>query len=284
MTNKRPPGREFQEMVAAIRKAVAPRGHTVTSPMYITDQVTKKLREHDVVIDCETGGFRFRIAMEARDRGKKVGVGAVEEFKSKCADTGIDRGIIVSSKGFWDTAIAKANDYGIGCQTLGAATGSDWCQALFLTLRTRNAEDSPRFNLVLAGDAAGAQDVLLADGSEWGVEARIALANQLVQGLPDDPSETPDVVYTKEVVVPSPGLLAVFADGHREPVQALLARLSYHTKLALIPFTFHSYRSQAGDGVNMEVATAEAPTAGQNGRVVLAKQPGGETTLTWVPD
>jgi hypothetical protein len=50
----------------------------------------------------------------------------IEAFQTKRRDTGISSGIIVSSKGFYETAKKKAKAYGIRCLSLDEVVRLDW--------------------------------------------------------------------------------------------------------------------------------------------------------------
>jgi ethanolamine ammonia-lyase small subunit len=66
-----------------------------------------------VVLSIAREHHELVIALECRDLSRKIDVGAVEAFRSKCEHTGINSGIIVSARGFSKSAIQKATHYGI---------------------------------------------------------------------------------------------------------------------------------------------------------------------------
>lgn len=101
----------------------------IESPKRIRDKITKRMREHDVVLTCTVAHREVVIALECRDRSRKVGVDAVEAFRSKCESTDIHSGIMVSANGFTNTAVTKAAAYNIGCLTLDQVQNFDWCLA-----------------------------------------------------------------------------------------------------------------------------------------------------------
>src|SRR2546421_70705 len=125
------PGRELQEIIRAL-ESVRAHGENVQieSPKRLPDRANpKRTREHDVLLTYTLQHHKVLLALECRDRSRPVGVEAVEAFSRKCEDTGIDRGIIVSAKGFTKTAIRKGDFHNIGCLSLDQATGFDWCLA-----------------------------------------------------------------------------------------------------------------------------------------------------------
>jgi Restriction endonuclease len=280
-SERRPlPGRDFQDLIAAIEKSLAPVDHLVTSPMRVRDRDTGQLREHDVVIDLKSGRHPFRIAIEARDRGRKVGSPDVEGFRAKCERTGIDRGIIVSSRGFTDPALKKANADNIGCQTLTEAKAFDWCEALFVVVRQRDAMGEATFLADLGDVDPSGQNLILAvpSGSAWSKEMQIATADSWLNKLPIDSNEIDGETYTKQVRLDDPPLVAIWPDGRSVPVKYLLATLSYKLSVRNVPIRFHSYRTQAGVEVRCDLATADV--GGVAGRMVMVRQPDGSIKLS----
>jgi hypothetical protein len=72
---KRKAGDVLQDLVATIEKVVHARaGVTVESPKRLPDKDTGKVREHDVVVTIVTGHHQTLLALECRDRSRKVGV------------------------------------------------------------------------------------------------------------------------------------------------------------------------------------------------------------------
>ena len=101
-------GRSLECLVASIEQALGGKdGVQVESPKRLPDRTTGELREHDVLLTICRGHHSLRVAIECRDRSRPVGVDQVEQFCAKCQDTGIDKGVIVSPKGFWKTARKK---------------------------------------------------------------------------------------------------------------------------------------------------------------------------------
>jgi hypothetical protein len=111
-------GKDLQRLIRIIESArAAGTNIKIDSPKFFTDKVTGKQREHDVVLTITHDHHELVVALECRDRSRPVGVDAVEAFHTKCNDTGIHSGVIVSSKGFYETARTKAQHYGIRCLT-----------------------------------------------------------------------------------------------------------------------------------------------------------------------
>ena len=123
-------GKSLERLIASIEKVL---GHEknvkVESPKRLTDRITGKLREHDVVLTVSQGHHLLIIAIECRDRSRPITVNQVEEFWMKCKDTGVDQGILVSSMGFYNTARKKADHYSIRCLDIEEVESFDWLLA-----------------------------------------------------------------------------------------------------------------------------------------------------------
>jgi hypothetical protein len=120
-------GKDLQRLIRVIESArTAGKEIAIESPKYFVDRVTGERREHDVVLTIKPAHHEIVVALECRDRSRKVGVPEIEAFHTKCHDTGVHAGIIVSSMGFYETAKRKAKTYNIRCLTLDEVTGFDW--------------------------------------------------------------------------------------------------------------------------------------------------------------
>jgi hypothetical protein len=276
-----PPGRDFQDLVAAIERSLAPLDHTITSPMRVPDHDSGQLREHDVVVDIRSGRHPFRIAIEARDRGRKVGSGDVEGFRAKCERTGIDRAIIVSSRGFTEPALKKANADNIGCQTLKSTQAFDWCGAADIAKYRHDAIGAPHFHLDIGEDfTGGPAEVLGPDGAPWSKEAQQATANAWLSEIPIEDADADGSVQTRKIRCEDTKLTVVHPDGRHLAVRSVTATLSYRVSKDTVPIRFHSYRTEAGAEVQCDVASADI--GGIVGRMVMTREADGTTLVRLV--
>lgn len=123
-------GDDFNNVIAAIERMLVGRnGATFESNAYIDDKSTGGKREFDVLIRHDLGHHKFITAIECKDWGKKVDVPVIEAFITKCNDCGINKRVIVCSKGFAKKALTKARNYGISCLTLAEVNNFSWCTA-----------------------------------------------------------------------------------------------------------------------------------------------------------
>lgn len=75
-------------------------------------------RQFDIILKAEIFGFSITTAIECKDYGKKLDVTYVDGFVSKISDVDINKGIIVTKKGFTKQAYQKAKRLGIELYTL----------------------------------------------------------------------------------------------------------------------------------------------------------------------
>lgn len=121
------PGESLQRLVEHLERILSSNDEvTIESPKRVPDNITGRSREHDVVLTMERQHHRLEVAIECRDRKRKIGSPDVEAFWAKCQDTCIDQGIMVSSVGFTKPAVTKAKMKGIRCLTIEQATSFNW--------------------------------------------------------------------------------------------------------------------------------------------------------------
>jgi Restriction endonuclease len=122
------PGKSLENLTRHLENVLANDKESiiVESPKKLPDFITGKPREHDIVITVKERHHELKIAIECRDRSRPITVNQVEGFWAKCQHTGINQGIIVSAKGFYNTALKKAEALGIRCFNLEQATSLCW--------------------------------------------------------------------------------------------------------------------------------------------------------------
>ncbi len=115
----------FEKLVAKIQSELSPDA-IVKHDDYIRDRVTGAMRQVDVTIKKKIGQFEFLCAMECRDQKRPVDVIPVEAFIQKVQDIGASKGVIVSSSGFTENAIAKSKQAQIDAYCLLDLNDFDW--------------------------------------------------------------------------------------------------------------------------------------------------------------
>lgn len=222
------------------------------------------------------------VALECRDRSRPIGVEAVEAFRSKCADTGVHKGVMVSSKGFTRTAIRKAAVYNIHCLSLDQADGFNWCPPTSVTL-FRKVITNAFFHVEFPNGVNLEHPVLYDENGAVIDKDRVLPIAQATL------TETPNAPFTvgeHNVSLRQSCPLIYIMDGDQR-VQASLGVLlvSYTVTREEVPLSFQVYSSAdtATPITQAAVATAElAP--GQHVDLVLTTQADGTISVSAVPN
>jgi hypothetical protein len=266
-------GKNLQRLVRTL-ESVLNNGQKVRieSPKRLPDKITGRLREHDVLLTFSLEHHELIVALECRDRSRPVGVGAVEEFRSKCESTDIHCGIIVSANGFTSTAIKKAAAYNIRCLGLHEVANFDWCLPSHITVRNRVLRGAHLQVLFPVGtDLNGT--VVTADGSpvssdiinSWGVNALTQQSAELPFTVGD---HIVNFFETSPNIFMSDGKNVVRAD------QCTL-RANYSVVMTESAFDFRQYLN-ASKGLDItQAAIAEIPIGDNSADFVLSKDNSG---------
>lgn len=123
--NDKPEWREFEELVAAIEEAAAPRGAVVTRNDHLADVITGRMRQVDATIRFRAGSTDILILIECRDKDRTEDVRWVEEMVTKLRGLAASKIILVSSTGFTQPARAKAKHYGVELRELSAINAEE---------------------------------------------------------------------------------------------------------------------------------------------------------------
>jgi len=277
------PGEDLQRLVHVIESATAGMKNVkVTSPMRLRDKDSGRLREHDVVIRFSQGHHEVVIALECRDRSRKVGVEEVEAFRTKCEATSVPIGIIVSSKGFAATAVTKAKRHNIGCLSLDEVEQFNWCLTPGVTLRHPEPV-AIKLDVDLEGAPLSECTLRQLDGSQVTKEAVVKWANDFYNNsaAKDQPYESE---HTFTFNVDPPLVYGVSKHGERRDAKQMVLRVTYQKKEVFFPFEFHRYFDVAKGKHIADAAVAEINVGPIDARVVLATNEDGTITVSIVPD
>ncbi|MGN6553746.1 MAG: restriction endonuclease [Verrucomicrobiota bacterium] len=122
-------GKEFEDLVTWITRCLHERA-VITPNDKIPDVDTGRLRQLDISIRLKDGPTEFLAIVEVRDRSRPVGEDYIEQVSQKCRSVCAHAGFIVSSSGFCETAVKKAEALNIRLFTLEEATSLNWTQCL----------------------------------------------------------------------------------------------------------------------------------------------------------
>lgn len=250
------------------------------SPKFFTDKVTGQQREHDVVLTITHDHHELVVALECRDRSRPVGVDAVEAFHTKCNDTSIHSGVIVSSKGFYKTARTKAQHYGIRCLTLDEVAGFNWFKPTDLNVLSCEMVQA---RLFVAFDPY--LDVQLSDLQ---VSTGETLTNEAINAtacsfLDTNRKNLPRELGKHEVhtdIVPG---FSTVKDGVTRHTSRVVLTIEYENKITRAPFQFRDYRDHDKDGQITQFAVANVSIGNFKADFVASTNPDGTIVVSVVP-
>ena len=135
---------EFQQLIFLIRSALAD-GATVAESKTLRHRLTRKLREVDICINGNVGGYPVIISIECQKRGRLADVAWVEAILKKHEHLPTNQLILVSHSGFSSQALALATAEGAvvltfeeiertDFQALLGETSSLWVKTLTMTV------------------------------------------------------------------------------------------------------------------------------------------------------
>lgn len=280
-------GSNLERLIASIEKVLA-KDNTVTveSPKRIRDKTTGKLREHDVVLTMKQTHHSVQIAIECRDRSRPITINQIEGFWAKCQATNIDQGIVVSSRGFYNTARKKAEHYGIRCLDIEEAASFNWLLAsgihsieiklinvdwMFYPEKT-GVVDRTSFDIVDVNGNPIERSVLTANARQ-----------QLNKLLP----HPPEPIEEDKIKVRFEGggiLLRDVNSGDQVPVEFAIATIRYSVIKELIPFRLVQYLDKDTDRNITDAAIAELNLGEHSGKlmIIYKEDAGGE--VVYMPD
>lgn len=280
------PGKSLEQLVSSIERALVHNDKvSVQSPAHLPDRITGELREHDVLISVSGSHHMAAIAIECRDRSRKVTVNAVEGFWSKCQDTGIDQGIVVSPKGFTKTALTKAKRRGIRCLQLTEAKSFNWLLASGITFRTRKVVHTcwtfyPDVNITPAPTAF---TVLTPEGEPVQSNNLVAAVYAEFQKIPE--AEFDLGAGEKRIVFAASGLfLRDDTTNATYPVVRALATVQYEVTEEFIPFSLLSYANSPNGEQITDAAVAEVNLGGIKGKIMIVYKAVDGGQVVFVPE
>lgn len=262
------PGQAFQNIVAIVERAIVGQdGIKIETNVRIKD-ADGDLREHDILI-THTEGLRVtRTAVECKDHGRKIGKPELEAFRSKCADTGIHKGVIVSSSGFATSALKASRRTNVQCLELAKVDSFPWVGESVSIVTERNFSNidvnifaltqiERPFKIFAMNDAELTMEsyrnvcqVAINQDEELSKLGRDGPVSLTIQWKPDD------------------GIYVVDANDVRHEVEFLELRPTFVVTDTHHPFELHSY---FGDTGKLEVATSDFEAGGLTAKLVMIR-------------
>jgi hypothetical protein len=119
---------EFQELVALIERALAPRGAKILESALLADSDADE-REIDVLIESSIGPYRMKIAVEAKDEKRPMDIVKFESIVGKYSSRSginVNQVVVISRAGFSRKVQKRAVAEKIELMTLREALDIDW--------------------------------------------------------------------------------------------------------------------------------------------------------------
>ncbi len=274
-------GKSLEILVTKLERVLANQSVRIESPVRLRDKVTKRLREHDVVLTVNPDHHhRSTTAIECRDRKRPVGVESVEAFHTKCQHTGVNQGVIVSPTGFTKTAREKAAHVGIKCMDLKFADKFDWFLGGEMPVLSTGLGPKLALLFVTAENLATPPTEFEILDAEGGLVSLTAIRQNIHAQL-ERFGSLPEGTHAKGIHLHTPGFL--LRDKATQRIHALKridARIEIVVKLTKTPFQFVSYEEQDGpDKVVTQTALAPITAGFMQGDLVFSQKPGQHTDV-----
>lgn len=283
------PGANLERLVAAIERATHVASDVQVEPRKkLRDKDTGRPREHDVVLTFTLEHHSVLLAIECRDRSRKIGVPEVEAFNKKCERTGVHRGVMVSAIGFRKTALKKAAEMEIACRTLEQVDKFDWCLIPVIEHRPRDLIDEQRpWNIATAEPFDGAFQIYDASGSVMDTDRFSQLAQTFLTMRPADLAENQDEEAIRHPVtcnfqIEMPELYLRNLQGAFVRISRLMAHVTYRITPKLVPLEFHEYVNRATGKLITSAAVAHLEGAAGEADVVIRRAEDGTLTIALV--
>ena len=115
----------FQQLAAIIHSRLGS-GWNVTESLLLTDNITKEMREVDVVAKATVGTYDIYISVECRDHKRPSDVTWIESMAKKHESLLTSKLVLWSRSGFTKAAITKAKALKIDTVSQMSAASADW--------------------------------------------------------------------------------------------------------------------------------------------------------------
>lgn len=276
-------GKTLERVVANVEKVLGNDGAvSVERRKKLRDKTTGRLREHDVLIRVRHSHHEIVIALECRDRSRKVTVEQIEGFKAKCDHTGVDCGGIVSPKGFTAGALLKAQHLGIRCLQFNEVSAFRWLlMPGILCMTQRILSTHFRFNLLSPPQDKPTELAILSSNDEEVTTANLA---PFVHQRFTDLSQEKQFVGRGAAALRFSGSNLRIRDnstGRIYDVGPVDVRIEYEITSKLAPFELASYTSAANGEKITDVARAEIDLPVGKGELMIVynEEEGGQIVL-----
>jgi Restriction endonuclease len=262
------PGQAFQNTVAMVERAIAGQDGVQMETNVRVKDADGDLREHDILI-THTEGLRVtRTAVECKDHGRKIGKPELEAFRSKCADTGIHKGVIVSSSGFAKSALKASRRTNVQCLELAKVDSFPWVGASGSIVTERHFSNID-VNVFALTKIEQPFKIFAMNDAELTMEnyrnvCQIAInKDEDLSKLGRDGSVCVMIQWK-----PEDGVYVIDANAIRHEIEFLELRPTFTTTETHQAFELHSY---FGDTGKLEVASSDFEAGGLTAKLVMIR-------------
>ena len=283
---KKKNGKALEQLIKILETDLADSCATVESSKRLRDAVTGKFREHDILITLRNGHHHVLIALECRDRSRRVGVPDVEAFLKKCEHTLVNQGIIVSAAGFAQTALKKAAACGLRCLTLDTAPTFSWLPDAFVrSVHQKLWALELKINLETPLTSLEVEDFEIVD--DFGRQIpRAAFEQHFLDevGSQEWCRDRPrgDFCVALSIEIKPRCFVLERRTRNRFPIKSVLGRGHFHLSVEEMPLSLRHYRDQSNGDLLSQVALGKTTMGEAENTIVFVKDPsaGGSVWLT----
>jgi len=261
------PGQSFQNLVATIERAISRQdGVKMETNVFVRD-ADGDMREHDIIL-THTEGLRVtRTAVECKDHGRKIGKPELEAFRTKCLDTGIHKGVMVSSSGFTKSVLKASQRTNIQCLELAKVESFPWVGVSVFHLICR---DFSNIDVTVFAKTPIAEPFrIFGVNGELTIEGYKNLCQQVINESVELSALGRDNAATIAIHwAPSDGAYVIDANEERHEVDHLVLYPTFTVTDTPQDFELHSY---TGDTGTLEVAMTDINVTGLTGKLVMVR-------------
>jgi hypothetical protein len=286
---------DFQQLVAMIQRALAPKGAKVTESFLADASGRPESREIDILIEASVGPYRIKIAVEAKDEGRKMDSPKFESILGKYKVEGgpkVDKIVVITHQGFYEPVIDRAKLLGIDLYTLKQATEADWAATYPQHLNLRlpphlcGIEVVPPIAQELMLDLIKEGKVTCCHGHDHGTLPQFISTFLSSTVLKDRPSLFAELEQVANINSGQAGATFSVTPNHRHtirfrekeyPLTAL--KFVLHLVDAVGSVTYNTCQLQTPDGDARELPLAESIVAGKRIRFLLPDGPKSPTIV-----
>lgn len=209
-----------------------------------------------------------------------MGIEVVEAFATKCRDTPVDKGVIVSPSGFSEPARVKAERVGIRCLDLERVEGFDWFGVGQIQLQL---VEIPRIDMTVIPECPITAkpvrfQVLDANGEPVSAGTLEANVRNALSGFQLAPG-----TVRQAFSFLTPGFQVQDPDSQeRHPIARIEGTAEIVTKVSWVPFDKVVYQDKAGSGVISQAAIAELAIGDIRGNLVFSNEGSKGTQIAFV--